>query len=141
MASPDLRTAVRTGAAHLDRMADELAAIERDGRVAEPAYAELQHEFEVLGGYTLDQRVDDGADRPRLHAATSGPSRRPRCPAASRPGPRWRGSSSPTRTCCCSTSRRTTSTSTPSNGSRSTSGAAPGRCSSPRTTGRSSTRP
>ncbi len=58
MASPDLRTAVRTGAAHLDRMAERLAAFERDGRVTERAYAELQHEYEILGGYTLDQRVD-----------------------------------------------------------------------------------
>ncbi len=58
MAAPDLRTAVRTGAAHLDAMADELAAFERGGRVAEGAYADLQHQFEVLGGYTLDQRVD-----------------------------------------------------------------------------------
>jgi ATP-binding cassette subfamily F protein 3 len=58
MAAPDLRAAVRTGAAHLDRMAEELAALERDHRAAEPAYADLQHRFEVLGGYTLDQRVD-----------------------------------------------------------------------------------
>ncbi len=58
MAAPDLRTAVRTGAAHLDAMADELAAYERDGRVAQPGYANLQHRFEVLGGYTLDQRVE-----------------------------------------------------------------------------------
>jgi ATP-binding cassette, subfamily F, member 3 len=58
MAAPDLRTAVRTGAAHLDTMADELAAYERDGRVGEAGYADLQHQFEVLGGYTLDQRVD-----------------------------------------------------------------------------------
>jgi ATP-binding cassette subfamily F protein 3 len=58
MASPDLRQAVRTGASHLERMAERLTAFERDGRVTEPAYAELQHEFEVLGGYTLDQRVD-----------------------------------------------------------------------------------
>ncbi|MBF8290308.1 MAG: transporter related [Chloroflexi bacterium] len=58
MAAPDLRTAVRHGAAHLERMADELAGLERDGRVTEPHYAELQHRFEVLGGYTLDQRVD-----------------------------------------------------------------------------------
>ena len=35
MAAPDLRTAVRTGAAHLDAMADDLAALERDGRVGE----------------------------------------------------------------------------------------------------------
>ena len=58
MAAPDLRTAVRTGAAHLDAMAEELAGYERDGRVAEAAYADLLHVFEVLGGYTLDQRVD-----------------------------------------------------------------------------------
>ena len=58
MAAPDLRTAVRSGAAHLERMADALAAYERDGRVTDAAYANLQHEFDVLGGYTLDQRVD-----------------------------------------------------------------------------------
>ncbi len=58
MAAPSVRTAVRHGAAHLERMGDELAALERDGRVAEPAYADLQHRFDVLGGYTLDQRVD-----------------------------------------------------------------------------------
>jgi ATP-binding cassette, subfamily F, member 3 len=58
MASPDLRVAVRTGAAHLDRMADDLAVMERDGRATEAAYAELQHRYEILGGYTLDQRVD-----------------------------------------------------------------------------------
>jgi ATP-binding cassette subfamily F protein 3 len=58
MAAPDLREAVRTGAAHLDRMAEALAAFERDGQVADPRYAALQHEYEVLGGYTLDQRVD-----------------------------------------------------------------------------------
>ena len=58
MASADLREAVRTGAAHLDRMAARLAAFEREGKVTDRAYAELQHEYEVLGGYTLDQRVD-----------------------------------------------------------------------------------
>jgi ATP-binding cassette subfamily F protein 3 len=58
MAAPDVRTAVRTGAAHLDLMAEQLAAMERDHRVTEHAYEELQHRFEVLGGYTLDQRVD-----------------------------------------------------------------------------------
>jgi len=59
MAAPDLRAAVRHGAAHLERMAEELAALERDHRVTEPRYGELQHHFEVLGGYTLDQRVDE----------------------------------------------------------------------------------
>ena len=58
MASPDLRLAVRTGAAHLDLMADRLAAMERDGKVTEHAYAELLHQYEILGGYTLDQRVE-----------------------------------------------------------------------------------
>ncbi|MEK6720544.1 MAG: ABC-F family ATP-binding cassette domain-containing protein [Chloroflexota bacterium] len=58
MAAPDLRTAVRAGAGHLDLMAAELARLEVGGHVTEPAYAELQHRFELLGGYTLDQRVD-----------------------------------------------------------------------------------
>ncbi len=58
MASPDLRLAVRTGAAHLDRMAERLASMERDGHVTEHAYADLLHRYEILGGYTLDQRVD-----------------------------------------------------------------------------------
>jgi ATP-binding cassette subfamily F protein 3 len=58
MAAPDLRTAVRAGAAHLDVLAAELAEYERTARVTEPAYADLQHRYEVLGGYTLDQRVD-----------------------------------------------------------------------------------
>ena len=58
MAAPDLRIAVRHGAAHLERMAEELSALEVAGRVTEAHYAELQHRFEVHGGYTLDQRVD-----------------------------------------------------------------------------------
>ena len=58
MAADDLRTAVRAGAAHLDAMAAELAELERAGRATETAYADLQHRFDVLGGYTLDQRVD-----------------------------------------------------------------------------------
>jgi ATP-binding cassette subfamily F protein 3 len=59
MAALDLRAAVRHGAAHLDRMAEALATIEREGRVEEPGYAGLLHEYEILGGYTLDQRVDE----------------------------------------------------------------------------------
>ncbi len=58
MAAPDLRSAVRTGAAHLDSMAAELAELERAHRVTDHVYADLQHRYEVLGGYTLDQRVD-----------------------------------------------------------------------------------
>ena len=59
MAAPDLRAAVRQGASHLDRMAAALASYEREGRVEEPGYAGLLHEYEILGGYTLDQRVDE----------------------------------------------------------------------------------
>ncbi|HET7031288.1 MAG TPA: ABC-F family ATP-binding cassette domain-containing protein [Candidatus Limnocylindrales bacterium] len=59
MAAPDLRAAVRHGAGHLEAMAASLAAFEREGRVEDPAYADLQHQFELLGGYTLDQRVDE----------------------------------------------------------------------------------
>jgi ATP-binding cassette subfamily F protein 3 len=58
MASPDLRTAVRTGAAHLETMAAQLAELEHAGQAADADYAELQHRFEILGGYTLDQRVE-----------------------------------------------------------------------------------
>jgi ATP-binding cassette subfamily F protein 3 len=59
MAAPDVRAAVRHGAAHLEAMATELEALERAHRATEPAYESLQHRFETLGGYTLDQRVDE----------------------------------------------------------------------------------
>ncbi len=59
MAAPDLRTAVRAGATVLERMEQELHVLEQAHRVTEPAYERLQHEFEVRGGYTLDQRVDE----------------------------------------------------------------------------------
>ncbi|HET7727101.1 MAG TPA: ABC-F family ATP-binding cassette domain-containing protein [Candidatus Limnocylindrales bacterium] len=59
MAAPDLRTAVRAGAAHLIEMGERLAALEEGGHAGEHDYAELQHRFDVLGGYTLDQRVDE----------------------------------------------------------------------------------
>src|SRR4051794_40566880 len=59
MAAPDLRAAVRHGAAHLEAMAGELHELEQTGRVEEAAYANLQHQFEILGGYTLDLRVDE----------------------------------------------------------------------------------
>ena len=58
--APDLRAAVRHGAAHLEAM-DARAGDARARPVAstEPAYADLQHRFEILGGYTLDLRVDE----------------------------------------------------------------------------------
>ncbi len=59
MAAPDLRSAVRHGAAHLERMAEELSRLEHDGHAAGTDYADLQHRFDILGGYTLDQRVDE----------------------------------------------------------------------------------
>ncbi len=59
MAAPDLRAAIRHGAAHLERMAEELGRLEHGGHAAGRNYADLQHRFEVLGGYTLDQRVDE----------------------------------------------------------------------------------
>jgi ATP-binding cassette subfamily F protein 3 len=59
MAAPDLRAAVRHGAAHLETMAVELARLEHEGHAAGHHYADLQHRFEILGGYTLDQRVDE----------------------------------------------------------------------------------
>jgi ATP-binding cassette subfamily F protein 3 len=59
MSAPDLRTAVRHGAAHLEAMAVELEHLEHGGHAAGTHYANLQHRFDILGGYTLDQRVDE----------------------------------------------------------------------------------
>ena len=59
MAAKDLRSAVREGARKLDDMAARLAELETSGRVEESLYADLQHEFEALGGYTLDLRIDE----------------------------------------------------------------------------------
>ncbi|MBI2782100.1 MAG: ABC-F family ATP-binding cassette domain-containing protein [Chloroflexi bacterium] len=59
MVAPDVRAAVRHGASHLEAMAVELEALERAHLSTEPAYEALQHRFEGLGGYTLDQRVDE----------------------------------------------------------------------------------
>jgi ATP-binding cassette subfamily F protein 3 len=59
MASPDLRTAVRSAAVVLIDLGARLRELEHAHRVEEPLYAELQHRFEILGGYTLDQRIDE----------------------------------------------------------------------------------
>ena len=80
MAAPDVRSAVRHGAASLEAMAVELEAMEHAGRATEAAYEVLQHRFEALGGYTLDQRVDEAlsglgfgaADLARAPATLSG---------------------------------------------------------------------
>jgi ATP-binding cassette subfamily F protein 3 len=80
MAAPDIRTAVRHGAATLETMAAELEAMEHAGRATAPAYEVLQHRYESLGGYTLDQRVDEAlsglafspADMARAPSSLSG---------------------------------------------------------------------
>ncbi len=80
MAAPDVRTAVRHGAATLEAMAAELEALEHAHRSTEPEYEAVQHRFETLGGYALDQRVDEalsglgfsGADMSRPPASLSG---------------------------------------------------------------------
>jgi ATP-binding cassette subfamily F protein 3 len=76
MAAQDLRAAVRHGARHLEQMAAELEALEHAHRATEPEYEALQHRFESLGGYTLDQRVDEvlsglGFTEPDMNRAPS----------------------------------------------------------------------
>ena len=59
MAAPDLRppsgTAPRTSSGWPPSWPRWSATVAS----TEPDYAELQHRFEILGGYTLDQRVDE----------------------------------------------------------------------------------
>ncbi|MGA3058566.1 MAG: ABC-F family ATP-binding cassette domain-containing protein [Candidatus Limnocylindrales bacterium] len=56
--APSLRLAVRAGARRLEELERTLRRLERDGRVTEPEYETLQHEFAVKDGYALDQRVE-----------------------------------------------------------------------------------
>ncbi len=58
--APDLRAAVRAGAADLEADERELARLEAAGAdaVASAAYAEVRHRFEAREGYGLDQRVE-----------------------------------------------------------------------------------
>jgi ATP-binding cassette subfamily F protein 3 len=53
-----LRLAVRSGATRLEEMERSLRRLEHEGRVTEPEYEAIQHEFEVKDGYSLDQRVE-----------------------------------------------------------------------------------
>jgi ATP-binding cassette, subfamily F, member 3 len=57
--SPSLRQAVRSGARRLEELERTLRRIEHEGRVTEPEYESLQHEFSVKDGYSLDQRVEE----------------------------------------------------------------------------------
>ena len=90
MAAPDVRSAVRTGAADLERWRPSWPPRSAPSG-EEPVYADLQHRFDTLGGYTLDLRVDEALSGLGF-AGASAPSRRPRCPAASRRGPPSPGS-------------------------------------------------
>ena len=104
MASPDLRTAVRTGAAHLDRMAERLAALrarrpgDRAGLRRAPA--------RVRGPRRLHPRPArrHGADRARLHprrvgqAAVGPVGRRADAGVAGPPGHRRPGPAAARRT-------------------------------------------
>ncbi|MGH2408659.1 MAG: ABC-F family ATP-binding cassette domain-containing protein, partial [Candidatus Limnocylindrales bacterium] len=61
MAAPDVRAAVRAGAADIEAMEEQLAALEAAGAeaVGSAAYADLRHRFEARDGYHLDVRVDE----------------------------------------------------------------------------------
>ena len=57
--APDLRTAVRRGAAAVEAMEAQLQALEEGGAAGTPAYADLANRFAAVDGWTLDQRVDE----------------------------------------------------------------------------------
>ncbi len=57
--APDLRTAVRRGAAAVEAMEAQLRALEESGAAGTPAYADLAQRFAAIDGWTLDQRVDE----------------------------------------------------------------------------------
>jgi ATP-binding cassette subfamily F protein 3 len=57
-AAPSLRLAVRGGAVRLEELERILRQMEEAGRVTEPEYERLQHEFDHSDGYGLDQRVE-----------------------------------------------------------------------------------
>jgi len=56
--APSLRLAVRAGAVRLEELERILRQMEEAGRVTEPDYGRLQHEFDHHDGYGLDQRVE-----------------------------------------------------------------------------------
>ena len=59
MSAPDLRTAVRRGAAETEELEHVLRRLETAGEAGDPEYAEVRHRFEALDGYTLDLRVEE----------------------------------------------------------------------------------
>ncbi len=60
-AAPDVRTAVRTGAAEVEDLEIRLRDLEKQGAAAVEGekYAHLRERFEALDGYHLDQRVEE----------------------------------------------------------------------------------
>ncbi len=57
--APDLRTAVRRGAASIEAIEAEMRAIEAAGGAAGGRYEELAGRFAALDGWNLDHRVDE----------------------------------------------------------------------------------
>ena len=95
MAAPDLRAAVRHGAAHLETMAEELERLEHSGHAGGTRYADLQHRFEILGRLHARPAGRLGPVRARVRARrvaapADGPVRRPADPRRPR-APRRRG--------------------------------------------------
>jgi ATP-binding cassette subfamily F protein 3 len=60
-AAPEVRRAVRSGAAEVERLERRLSELEGEGAssVESAEYARLRERFETLDGYHLDQRVDE----------------------------------------------------------------------------------
>ena len=58
--------------ARLEELERTLRRLEHDGRVTEPEYESLQHEFAVTDGYSLDQRVRGRALRAGLRSRAVG---------------------------------------------------------------------
>ena len=70
--APTVRAIVRSGAAEVERMEQELASLEAQGAeaVQSAVYATLRERFEASDGYHLDQRVQEalaGLGIPRSH--------------------------------------------------------------------------
>ena len=87
MAAPDLRAAVRQGASHLDRMAETLAAFERDHRVEEPP-TPTSSTSSRSSAATRSTSASTRRCRASGSRRTSGTSHRRPCRAGSRRAPR-----------------------------------------------------
>ncbi len=120
-AAPEVRAAVRAGAAEVERLEAELmprsrsAAPRRSSRRSTRISASGSRAWTGITWTSAWTRHSPAwASRARIGTVRSRSS-----PEASRRGPHWRGFSSRTRTCCCWTSRPTTWTWARSSGSKS----------------------